>query len=364
MLKINYKEISDLQSEYLSVFNLENNEYIQESYHKFRLTTSNNFLPERIEELIIAPIEDLVNFVFGLKNINNHNKRWLKKFFNYDLFSKKIATFFIENKDRINLSTCYYCNIDYINAFKDIRDYYDGLDLIKRGENDEILKISSIGDVALNNIDNTVDDIEDLNLNSTQKNNLNLLILNDKHSHFTIDHILNKAKHPLIALSLYNYAPSCYACNSKFKTQKELIKNDNETFLSPTSKNFNFNTEVLFAVDFSEKKKRIEDITSVDDFILDFNILLNEDEYNRYIDIFKLRGRYVFHKEKVLKLIELSKDYDDSAIKEFAEIIGSDKNKVKFDIFGSELFEGKLEDKPLTKLKRDIAKNIGIEGVI
>lgn len=45
------------------------------------------------------------------------------------------------------------------------------------------------------------------------------------------------------------------------------------------------------------------------------------------------------------------------------DVFSISKLQIKKDIFGNELFDGNLEDNSLNKLKRDIAKNIGLEDV-
>jgi hypothetical protein len=54
------------------------------------------------------------------------------------------------------------------------------------------------------------------------------------------------------------------------------------------------------------------------------------------------------------------KKYPQSKIDEIAKSIGIPSEQIKKDIFGKELFDGNLEDKSMTKFKRDIAKNLGL----
>ena len=62
----------------------------------------------------------------------------LKTIFNYDKASGKkrqpaaIARFFMDQTE-LNISTCFFCNVDYINSFNDVYDYPSVLDLVKRG---------------------------------------------------------------------------------------------------------------------------------------------------------------------------------------------------------------------------------------
>ena len=79
-----------------------------------------------------------------------------------------------------------------------------------------------------------------------------------------------------------------------------------------------------------------------------------------YINTFKLKGRYVFHKDEIVNLINTKNKYSDSNITEMAKQLKIPVQKVKEDLFGKELFHGRLEDKSMTKLKRDIAEQIGV----
>jgi hypothetical protein len=185
----------------------------------------------------------------------------------------------------------------------------------------------------------------------------------DKNNLFTLDHVLDKATHPLAALSLFNFVPCCYSCNSKFKRSEKLVLNNPS--ISPTSKHFSFTQSVRFKLFFPGTFKRTyKDIKKVDDFVLNFEIDRDKDDYENYLRIFRLRARYVFHKREVLNLVNLRKPYSDSQIKEIAKITRKTSLEVKKDIFGKELFEAVTENKPLTKLRKDIAIDMGIKDVV
>ena len=77
--------------------------------------------------------------------------------------------------------------------------------------------------------------------------------------------------------------------------------------------------------------------------------------------MFKLKGRYVYHKNESLKLIEKRKLYSDTEILEIAKISGRDVNDIKSDIFGSVIFNDSEKNEPFAKYKRDIAKQLKIK---
>jgi 5-methylcytosine-specific restriction endonuclease McrA len=223
--------------------------------------------------------------------LSSEDKNRIKEVFNYqDKFQKHISNIF---KKHIEVHTCYYCNIDFINIFK-----------------------------------------------TTKKNFL---------TGYTLDHIINKADYPYLALSLYNLIPTCYICNSKLKKEHSIGNN------VPTSTNFDFDQKVKFKTFIENKNLQIKDIK-------DFNLLLKEDfttDYEQYINTLKLNERYEYHKYKVLELMEKRKAYPDSRIKELALISQKTEEEVKQDIFG-EYLENELHKRPLSKLIKDITQELGL----
>ena len=79
-------------------------------------------------------------------------------------------------------------------------------------------------------------------------------------------------------------------------------------------------------------------------------------------DIFKIKGRYYFHKKEALNIILKRQIYSDSNIKEISEVLKftRDEETIKRDLFGSSIFNPEENNQPLTKYKKDIAKKIGI----
>jgi hypothetical protein len=220
-------------------------------------------------------------------------KEQIKKIFKYqDKFQKHISDLF---KKHLDIHTCYYCNIDFINIFK--------------------------------------------------TRNKKLL------AGYTLDHITNKAQYPYLALSLYNLIPVCYICNSKLKKEHNIGES------VPTSSTFDFDTKVKFKTFMDNDDLQIETEK-------DFKLLLKEDfrdTYDKYIGVLELDGRYEYHKYKVIEMINKRKQYPDSRIKELAKLTEKTEEEVKQDLFGEYLFEDKdLHKRPLSKLTRDISKELGL----
>lgn len=227
----------------------------------------------------------------------------VKQLFNYDkksksfkaktsLFQPKISEFIEHN---IEVHSCYFCNIEYINKFE-----------------------TSKGEI---------------------KNS------------FTLDHMLDKATYPFLALSLYNLIPSCYTCNTKVKGIQEI------NALSPTASDFDFNEKVKFKTFMCNDNLQI-------DIEKDFKLLLKEDfssKYDDYKKILALDGRYEYHKYKVIEMINKRKNYPDSRIKELAKLTKQTEERVKQDLFGEYIFDNDLNKRPLSKLIKDISQELGIK---
>jgi hypothetical protein len=358
MIKINYPTNKDeFHKKYIKKLKI--TEDMRKKFYKLMNNTSfKRFNINYLDYILLAPFEKILEISF-LYTLSNRELTALKLFFNYDQHSKnkfqpKIKAFF---EKELKIKTCYFCNIDFVNAFNDINDYHDFSDFIKRAKKQDLIKLKGIGEITADKIILQRKNVHNSSLIQTLISCNASIKIKDKHSHFTLDHVLDKANHPLIALSLYNFVPSCYSCNSKFKGSKQFINNANMSYLSPTSENFSFNNDVTFKLYFHNGKDTSM-IQAKNDFILDFNYVKNEDAYKKYIDIFKLKGRYVFHKDIVLNMIKKKEQYSQSQIDEISNLIHIPSEQIKKDLFGKELFECNVEDVSMTKFKQDIAKNI------
>jgi hypothetical protein len=284
-----YKEIAKSKADKFNGLTFE--EYYNKHYKKF--------LTYELKEILYGNFEKLIE----IKNkIGKKDDNKIKSFFNYDkskinnsspLISKlqpKISEFFQKN---IEVHICYYCNIDFINTFK------------KK---------------------------------------------NQTKNAFTLDHVLEKADYPFLALSLYNLVPSCYVCNSKVKDSK--IPFDD---FSPTNKDFDFNERVKFKSFISNVNLQIEKEQ-------DFYIKLIENysnKFDKYIESLNLNNRYDYHKYKVLEIIEKRREYPDSRINELADLTKKTQEEIKQDLFGIYTSED-LHQRPLSKLIKDISEELDL----
>lgn len=315
----------------------------------------------------------------------------LSRIFNYDKKSQtgypakrqtKIADFFRKNHEKINLSTCYFCNINYINIFN-FKEYLNPENFLNTASHKELKWVVSKNDPENKNVilirkklplekaesrkkwtwkqlvAEIKNDVKPDIISKLKQYEENLKILDG----FTLDHLLDKGKYPLSALSLYNLVPSCYTCNTKLKGSVQFIETKEEHYLSPTSQDFRLHEDISFYILLKNDIETLTDITE-QHFYIEFK---NDKKLDSYIDTFWLQGRYNYKyiKKDILEMIEKTVQYSTSQQKELKDILAFKHQEHKFninkkDLFGREIFEGKLEDKSLTKLKRDIAKNIGI----
>jgi hypothetical protein len=110
--------------------------------------------------------------------------------------------------------------------------------------------------------------------------------------------------------------------------------------------------------------KNLGDIKKTTDYKLQKNISNNHDVTQEYLNMFKVEGRYVFHKKELMNLIDKKIKYPESTLKNIAKIYGLSADELRSNMFGEELFDKSFNNKPLVKFKRDIAKDIKIKGVL
>lgn len=172
---------------------------------------------------------------------------------------------------------------------------------------------------------------------------------------FETEHVLDKGECPLVALSLYNFVPSCGTCNGADLKGTRII-GDNEVEiakLSPTSEGYNFDGNVNFEVRIVTPGATDLDPTNhKDDFEIDFNV--KEAIYQKSIDLFELKSRYNegYVKTELLKWWEKRRLYPDNIVQQMA-----DMNKITFKKQFENVFELDLrrrEHYPKEKARREV----------
>ncbi len=171
----------------------------------------------------------------------------------------------------------------------------------------------------------------------------------------TFDHWFLKSKYPLLSLSLYNLIPSCYSCNSSIRnTQKLFLKKHIHPYVKEPASELDFS--------FRASKK------STERFAWDLKIDRRPgSKIDRTIKVFALDEIYSYHEKLEVKDIMMfdaryKKGYLASLFKNILKDSGFklSREEVYRMLFGTEYSEEKYLDRPFSKLKHDLLKQIGV----
>lgn len=267
----------------------------------------------------------------------------------------------LEYKEFTEDAKILYYNIKDINWI----GYNDVLDFINHAPEDELKKIYNIGGRRSENI-----------INQRMHYWGNLYQYKDAldayykccdvfrtRDHFTLDHFVPQAKCGALAISLYNFIPSCYVCNTKLKKEELLCKEiDNLYKYSPSYSDYAKSGNIEFKliqkpetgsiIEYGRQKSS----SFLNSFYLDIE---TEDVDNLSSKTFQLQQRYSIHKEKAVKLAYKKELYSPQRIKEIAKTLASQgisEEQIKKDIFDNTIHE----NESLSKLHKDIMKQLGI----
>lgn len=289
-------------------------------------------LPTQLKVLMILPYTKLAEIYDTYTTLRLDEKNdlhlALKELFSYtkekggryNALSGSIIDFFKNKNNDFDIHTCHYCDMTYINYFQ----------------------------------------YEEVAKNGKQKG---------IRTQFDLDHVLDKGRCPLVALSLYNLVPACPTCNGPhIKGKRVMNVNLNQRQkLSPTSNLYDFDNQVkIWLRPKTERIPNTDFLKHLDDYELDFDTLSDTD-YDKEIDFLYLRERYNYHKCEALRLAELKVKYTSSKITEMAKIICNTGKgvlnepvpianmiieQIKRDIFGLEFSE--KHHRAFHKLRKDI----------
>ncbi|MGD9554661.1 MAG: HNH endonuclease [Arcobacteraceae bacterium] len=290
-----------------NIFDDNSDKSLEEIFTKFKEKKIDEFdvifQDKDLQDILTLSQDEIIKILEKNKNKSSLSK--LKYVFNYEKFQSEITKFFTDNFD---FRTCFYCNKDFITNF------------------DADKKVST----------------------------------------FQLDHFYDKGKYPYLALSFYNLIPSCPTCNSsKVKGAKNTFEHDskvgtfeNETCIAPNDKTFDFHQKVKFKLllDKNCKHLYVKDKEDID-------IPLKEqftEQYDKYIEIFKLNERYKAHKDIVFDMIQKAELYPESRLKELQDLTGIPFQQIKKDIFNLIYENEDLSKKPFSKIIVDMSKELGL----
>lgn len=330
MIKMNYGDaahVALLKRDYLKLFKgVPKMQSRWTALRKMLLKKEPSFstLPLRVNNLLVMDFDGLADiyeqFVKLKLGSNDVIIKDAKALFAYERFvddkgvtheeqRTKIVSFLIDDKNGFDIHTCHYCDMAYINVYEYGRE---------------------------------------------------------KKMHFDLDHVLDKGRCPILALSLFNLVPSCQVCNGpKIKGKRLLYKDDRlRRKLSPSNLNYDFEEKVTIEVLNTKGKSSTVDFESrMDEYEVRFNTSKDAD-YEAEVKAFHLNERYNYHKCEALRLLDLKERYTDARIMELARMLtgstgatgivpsASSLAELKRDIFAKEF--GKKFHRSFGKLRDDL----------
>lgn len=270
-------------------------------------------LAEIYDTYIALRLEEKSRLHLKLKELFSYTK---DKGGRFNALSDSIIGFFKDKNNGFEIHTCHYCDMTYINYFQ-----YE--EVTRKGIRTQ----------------------------------------------FDLDHVLDKGRCPLVALSLYNLVPACPTCNGPHIKGKRVmdVTLSQRQKLSPTSNLYDFDNQVkIWLCPKAEKVPNTDFLKHLDDYELDFDTLSDAD-YDKEINFLYLRERYNYHKCEALRLADLKVKYTPSKIKEMARIICNTGNgeqseptpianmiteQIRRDIFGMDF--SNEHHRAFHKLRKDI----------
>lgn len=171
------------------------------------------------------------------------------------------------------------------------------------------------------------------------------------------DHFYPKESYPILALSFYNLIPSCAICN---RTLKGKARFNTREYLHPYRESLD---------DKARFRLKLKDATFYhrsDGFSLRLEPLPGEDEEKtrNSIEAFKLDDLYDRHKDLALEMIQKAATYDDAylddLLRRYEGTLFKNREDLLRHIFGAYVGEGELHKRPLSKLVRDMARELGM----
>lgn len=162
------------------------------------------------------------------------------------------------------------------------------------------------------------------------------------------DHWFPKSKFPLLALSFYNLIPSCHTCNSSVKGVSDFVLT---THLHPyIDENVNMQFSYEFDKNLNNHKFKINYAGDTDG------------KAQKSAEEFMLKEIYETHEDEIRDLLRIKTVYSDSYLKKLSNLLGtsvSDEEIYRL-AFGTYIEEASFDRRPLSRMKRDILKELGI----
>lgn len=194
-----------------------------------------------------------------------------------------------------------------------------------------------------------------------------------------LDHYYSKSDYPFLALSLYNFIPSCQICNSRFKIAKDFYF---EPHIYPYKDEFGKNAKFITGfytnsdIERNENKKKITEnerydinylLGTSENFKIEIEISSNDSRVDKKIqnsiNTFHLKELYNLHKDYIRELIKKAIIYNESRIDElytqYPKLFNSREEVLQM-VVSNYINDDDLEKRPLAKLTKDICEELGL----
>lgn len=313
MKRINYPvggDLEQLKHEYIEAFsNISSQREAQWKEFKSKHPRKYKGFPDKWGDFLTADFSTLLD-IYKLylqceSTFTNKERKSIKRMFGYQSYVDKntqadsvIGSFFIRHATELDIYTCHYCDMSYINLY---------------------------------------------NLKNKPGN------ITTKRS-FDLDHVIPQKECPMLSISMYNFVPSCKVCNQTVKHDGLLGGGDIGKMLrySPSSNKFSVDRRVIVGIKMKGSYKS-GFMRHKDNFRIKFR---SSDFYRGYVEDFHLEERYEFHKDEALRLLDLRRVYPKRNIQQIAKLLKKTESEVYEDIFGERFT---IEShRCFSKLKRDI----------
>lgn len=162
------------------------------------------------------------------------------------------------------------------------------------------------------------------------------------------DHWFPKETYPLLALSFYNLIPSCHVCNSSVKGNTRMNLDD---YVHPYVDG-NLDYKFSYRIDKYNKYK----------FQITRSVGSKEDAT---IKAFKIEEIYATHQDEIADLVRLRKLYSTKYLLQLRKLLSKSDQAISIEelyrlAFGTHINEVDFHKRPLSKMKKDILKELNI----
>ncbi|PKP12073.1 MAG: hypothetical protein CVU09_00830 [Bacteroidetes bacterium HGW-Bacteroidetes-4] len=199
---------------------------------------------------------------------------------------------------------------------------------------------------------------------STLKPNKSIAIGNQGGTRPTLDHFYLKSDYPYLALSFWNLIPSCFSCNTQFRNTKHFdIFNNIHPYLNGFENFLYFQTDIIDITEFIGNSNKIFELELKENGkTIQNSFKLEKTKKNNLV--FRLEEIYSQnHKSDVREIIQKAIIYDDKYSKSLYDNwsgIFTDEYDAQKMMLGNYTNIKDFEKRPLSKLTRDIANELGL----